>query len=101
MRKEFSVNAPVSCAIRELFGDERTGLGFLEIHDQESVVRPGESATVRATRLRDTLERYIVNMGKEAEELGETELARLQAEARATLVALRELFSCFPEVARN
>jgi|GEM_PF-3978688 len=101
MTKKFATSLDVSLAIRELFGDERIGLGFLEVHDQDSAGGLGESATVRAARLRDTLESYIVNMARESKELGEADQVRLQAEARATLIALRELFASFPEVARE
>ncbi len=101
MTKKFAPSEEVLHAIRDLFGDEDVGLGFLEIHDEESIPERGNSEITRATSLRNTLENYIVNMAAELRELGEAEEERLQAEARATLVALRELFSSFPEVARE
>lgn len=39
----------------------------------------------------DTLESYVISMADEIDELGEEERPRLQAEARATLIALREI----------
>jgi hypothetical protein len=101
MTRRFGITEAVTRAIQALFGDVRTGLALLEVPDDDVREKAGDSAASRAMQLRDSLEGYIVNMAREVEELGPSEAERLRAEARATLIALRELFARFPEVARE
>jgi hypothetical protein len=97
MTPQIELTRDMRRALETLFGDARLGSNFLEIHhDNESDGLP-KSVAERARRLRETLETYVINMAAELKELGDDEAARLQAEARATLIASREVVSSFPE----
>jgi hypothetical protein len=90
------INPVLVQAVERLFGEARMGLQFLELpHDEVNApLLVGED---RARQLRSVLEGYVVGMANELDELGEEERPRLVAEARATLVALRELNRFFPK----
>ena len=101
---KYPVSASLRDAIEVLFDDPSIGLGllgrgldFLPASDKEEAFSPNLDASIRARRLRDKLEGYVAQMAAEAEELGPDEVPRLRAETTATLVALRELQSHFPE----
>lgn len=83
-------------AIRKLFGDSTRGLQFLDTPKQAGDAQGTLGDRVR--ELRETLERYVIDMSNELDELGEEEQPRLEAEARATLITLREVNWLFPMI---
>lgn len=98
---------PISDALRSaftrLFDDPSVPDGLLgndsafPVEMRIPPVEAGTSTATRATRLRARLESFVVQMAAELEELGPEEHMRLRAEAVATLVAIRELVTHFPE----
>jgi hypothetical protein len=82
-------------AIRKLFGGDLRGLQFLDSSAAESSHGTLED---RVRQLRETLEGWVIAMSNELDELGEEEQPRLEAEARATLIALREVNWLFPMI---
>lgn len=100
----YPVSESLKKAIESLFDDPSIGLEavgarrilppdwYRETKDRTTPIED------RAAMLRSCLERSICSMAAENEEYGSVqETARLRAEAMATLVALRELFSHIPE----
>lgn len=81
----------LDAALLRIFSSAHRGRQFLELpaDDDESIT--GGDMAERMARLESTLVRYVVQLAAELDELGEEEQIRIEAEARATLVALREL----------
>lgn len=102
------MNYPVSDSLRKaiesLFAEPSIGLEMVGARKLLSLnwYQEGKSKLIpiseRAKMLRECLEANVSNMAAEKEEYNSHEEAeRLRAEARATLVALRELFLHLPE----
>jgi hypothetical protein len=102
--KKYPITNELQHAIRVLFDEPSIPTGLLG-DDLDSVpsswiekaFSPQTPPLERVRKFRGTLEKYVINMALEANELGEEEISRLRAEATATLVALRELMRHFPE----
>jgi len=102
--KVYPMSEPLNRALEDLFDDPSVAFGLLGIDEgsssENSRAQPLDLRIAegeRARRLRAVLERYVLDMAAEREELGEEELPRLRAESTAMLVALRELMRHFPE----
>lgn len=95
MKKEDDVQTDLAQALQQLFGTSAAGLAFLSRPVDEPM--PEGSLPERARGLRCNLVKYIKSMAAELEELGPEESERLTAEARATLIAIRELEAYIPE----
>jgi hypothetical protein len=89
------ISTSLARAIEEIFGD-RNGGSFLEL--PEDLDATPEDINQRINQLRTVLEGYVINMAAELSELGDVDRPRLEAEARATLIALRELYRFFPNL---
>lgn len=99
MEKRLKASPQLREALGRLFGDTSIGEGFLVVPSWNSGTNGAAAGgTLRANQLLATLERSVINMAAELDELGEEEGERLRAEARATLVAMREVATHFPEL---
>ena len=78
-------------AIRALFVNPSMGAAFLELPRDATPEKLPEVMADRVAGLETTLTDYVVQLAAELEELGEDERPRLEAEARATLIAIREV----------
>jgi hypothetical protein len=99
----YPVTVRLSSAIERLFEDPLPAFGCLGLDAEEGFVEPQLRQVVepvlRARALRDRLEKYVVNMADESEEmdcLASTET--LRGHAIGLLIALRELQRHFPEL---
>ena len=95
MKNEYDVHDDLSDAAQRLFGSTTAAFAFLSRPTDEPA--PEGTPSERAQRLRRILTSYVKSMATELEELGPDESVRLQAEARATLIAIRELEAHIPE----
>lgn len=93
---DVQLHRELSWALTTLFGESAVGRGFLETPSGSETLASG-CPTDRVKDLLGVLVRSVVNMARELEELGDVEGERLRAEARATLIAIRELASRFPD----
>lgn len=91
MRNDQPIPPELNDAIRVLFKDAAVARDFLQLPSEESTGLPPASYEERVAQLEQTLVKYILQMAAELEELGEDERPRLESEARATLVAIREV----------
>ena len=101
----YPINDKLRKAIGSIFEDQAQGLGFLGVGKKvlpnswypspEAKERPYMD---RVRVLADKLEAWVSNLAAQTEEFDSHEDAvRIQSEARATLMALRDLFLAFPE----
>ena len=100
---KYPVSKELDLALSVLFEDKNRGLSHVgalsKVLPPEMYEEPhGGSAEEKIVHIRKRLEGFVVLMAEEAQEYGDPEQSeRLSDEATGLLLALRELFSHFPD----
>lgn len=109
VKPEEKYSEELESAFSKIFGDPVVGYESLGLHGSLGLARLGLSQksspaahhgdAVRVSMLKRLLINWVMLKGDEVEEFGDGEdLVRIRAEARATLLVLREMNTYFPDV---